>query len=131
MNGPDPTADAGVAEARRHLSALARSELQLARAELAQGGRRFANGLALGVMAAVFALVSCGALSAALIGWLVTERGVALWAAAACVGVGELFLAIGLAVAARRRLDIVRLLPWRSFANVKRDFTSLKEALNG
>ncbi|MGP6087406.1 phage holin family protein [Antarctobacter jejuensis] len=127
----EPTPQESVAAAATHITALAKSELRLARAEISQGARQFGMGLVFAVLSAVLVLLALGLLSAALVAWLVSEQGMAVWGAAVTVGGGQLVFALICALLARGRLNIDRVTPKRSLGNLKRDLDSLKELIHG
>ncbi|MFA8384676.1 MAG: phage holin family protein [Pelagibaca sp.] len=112
-----------VAEAR----ALLRTELQLARRELADSASRAGSGLMLFGLAALVAFVGLSALAvAAVLG--AAAFGVAYhWAAVIVAGV-FLAIALTLALMGKSRLSATSLAPKRAINQVKSDLDTIKEA---
>lgn len=103
---------------------LVRTELRLARAELAGAAGPAMGGLALIIGGVVFASAALLCLVGALVAWLATFLGVtgAALASAAILGVLAAIL-VGIGLGAIRKTELA---PRRAVANVKRDVQALK-----
>lgn len=110
------------------LSQLVRSELELAKAELAAKGKRAGAGAGLAGAGGVVALFGVGALVAAAIAALALVLPV--WLAALIIGVVLLAVAGGLALAGRSSLRrAVPPVPERAVASVQDDVETVKQAV--
>ena len=101
-------------------STLVRQELDLARAELTQKGKRASRGAGLLAGAAVAALLGLGALTACLI--LVLDAVMPAWLAALLVALAYAAIAAALAASGRSRLrEAGPIVPERTVETVKED----------
>ncbi len=124
----DPNRSAGglLTDALSHVSALVRSEVDLARAEVNENLKRAAVAIGLLVGAVILILTALNVLTAALVAAL-TEAGIpAVWSA---LIVGLLF-ALAAWLMARKGMEDLKansLAPTRTAKNVKRDAQAVKE----
>lgn len=124
----DPNRSAGglLTDALSHVSALVRSEVDLARAEVNVNLKRAAVAIGLLVGAVILILTALNVLTAALVAAL-TEAGIpAVWSA---LIVGLLF-ALAAWLMARKGMEDLKansLAPTRTAKNVKRDAQAVKE----
>lgn len=110
------------------VSALVRGELELARTELAEKGKRAGAGAGLAGAGGVVALYGVGALVAAAVAGLALVLDV--WLAAVIVGVALLVVAGVLALAGRAQLRrAVPPVPERAVDGVARDVDTVKAAV--
>jgi TRAP-type C4-dicarboxylate transport system permease small subunit len=118
-----------VADALAHVSNLVRSEVNLARTEVAENLR--SAGMAIGMLAAalVIAITALNVLSAALVA-AITELGLSAGWSALIVGVVFAIIAFVLASKGMNDLKISNLAPTRTARNVRRDAEAVKEAYN-
>ena len=101
-------------------STLVRQELDLARAELTQKGKRASRGAGLLAAAGVAALLGLGALTACLI--LVLDAVMPAWLAALLVALAYAAIAAALAASGRSRLrEAGPIVPERTVETVKED----------
>jgi Putative Actinobacterial Holin-X, holin superfamily III len=125
-NGLD---QASISELMRRLSeqasTLARKEVELATAEVAQKGKRLGVGAGALGAAAIVGLFALGALTAALI--LALETGVAGWLAALIVAVVYGVIAGGLALAGKQQVEAGSPpVPERAIESTKLDIDAAK-----
>ncbi|HEY8565892.1 MAG TPA: phage holin family protein [Beijerinckiaceae bacterium] len=117
-------------EALRDSSELARKEFALFRTELTDNVRTMVMGLALLIVAAVFAIASIMLFTQALVEWLATVVGSEALAAL-IVGGALLLLAIGLGLWGRSAISSFSLTPQRTVRSIKRDGEVLSERVTG
>lgn len=117
-----------VTDALDQFAALVRGEVALVRAEIDEKLHRALSGIWLVVAAGIFALVSLNVLSAALVA-AVAALGLATGWAALIVGVAFLALALAFWMAGAKALKPDTLTPDRTARNLRRDATTLKEAV--
>lgn len=117
-------------EALRDSSELARKEFALFRTELTDNVRTMVMGLALMIVAAVFAIASIMLFTQALVEWLATKVGSEALAAL-IVGGALLLLAIGLGLWGRSAISSFSLTPQRTVRSIKRDGEVLSERVTG
>jgi hypothetical protein len=119
-----------VGEALRESSDLAQKEFALFRSEISQNVRMMFIGLAMVVVAAIFAIAAIMLLTESLVEWLATVvNSEAL--AALIVGGVMAAIAIGLGLYGRSAMSSFSLLPQRTVRNVKRDTQVLSERVSG
>jgi len=117
-------------DAVRETGDLARKEFALFRTELAQNIQGMFLGLALIVVAAVFAIAALIWLTQALVNWLATiVHSDAL--AALIVGGGLLLIAGAFAFYGKSKMSAAGLAPTRSVRSVQRDAEVLSERVSG
>jgi len=118
-----------VADALAHVSNLVRSEVNLARTEVAENLK--SAGMAIGLLAAalVIAITALNVLSAALVA-AITNLGLSAGWSALIVGVVFAIIAFVLASKGMNDLKISNLAPTRTAKNVRRDAEAVKEAYN-
>jgi F0F1-type ATP synthase membrane subunit c/vacuolar-type H+-ATPase subunit K len=115
-----------VGEALRESSDLAQKEFALFRTEMTQNVRTMFIGLAMLVVAAIFAIAAIMLLTESLVEWLATVvESEAL--AALIVGVALAAVAIGLGLYGRNAISSFSLMPPRTVRSVKRDAQVLSE----
>jgi glycerol uptake facilitator-like aquaporin len=113
-------------DALRDTTDLARKELALFKAEMAQNVRNLAMGLAMFVAAAVFAIICISLLTQSLVEWLATKvNSDALASLIVAVIMGA--IAGGLILYGRSKMSASTLAPDRTIRNVQRDATVLSE----
>jgi F0F1-type ATP synthase membrane subunit c/vacuolar-type H+-ATPase subunit K len=117
-------------EALRESSELAQKEFALFRTEMSQNVRMMFIGLAMVVVAAIFAIAAIMLLTESLVEWLATVvDSEAL--AALIVGAVMAVIAIGLGLYGRSAMSSFSLLPERTVRSVKRDTQVLSERVSG
>jgi Putative Actinobacterial Holin-X, holin superfamily III len=110
------------------LSRIIRGELALAQAEMTEGLRRIAVGLAFVVVGVAMAITALNVLSAAVVAGVVMA-GLSPPMAALAVGMGFALIA-GFAIAVGvARLRPARVVPDRALQGLRRDAETLKEGL--
>jgi hypothetical protein len=115
-----------VKELSSELSTLARQEVELAKAEATEKGRKAGAGAGMFGGAAVAGLLMLGALTACLIAAIATA--IPTWAAALCVTVLWGLVAAVLALGGRERLRAMgRPVPEKTVETVKEDVRWLKD----
>jgi hypothetical protein len=119
-----------LADALHDSTELARKELALFKAEMAQNARNLAIALGIFVAAAVFAIISVSLLVEAVVEWLATMLGSEALAAL-IVAVLMAAVAGGLAMYGRSKLSASALTPDRTVRNVQRDAAALTHAAAG
>ena len=130
-NDRDQVDQASLAKLMRQLSdqssRLARQEVELAKAELAEKGRTLGIGLGEFGAAGLVAVLALGALTATLI--LALAQAVDGWLAALIVTIVYLAVAGLLALAGRRKAEeATPPAPERARANVKQDAAAIKQS---
>jgi F0F1-type ATP synthase membrane subunit c/vacuolar-type H+-ATPase subunit K len=119
-----------VGEALRETSDLAQKEFTLFRTEMTQSVKTMFFGLAMVVMAAIFAIAAVILLTESLVEWLaVVLESEAL--AALIVGGAMAAVAIGLGLYGRSAISSFSLTPERTVRSVKRDTQVLSERVSG
>jgi hypothetical protein len=113
-------------EALRESSDLAQKEFALFRTEMSQNVRTMFMGLAMVVVAAVFAIAALILFTDALVHWLAGIVGSEALAAT-IVGGAMALLAVGLGVYGRSMISSFTLTPKRTVRSVKRDAQVLSE----
>ncbi|MFJ2821904.1 phage holin family protein [Streptomyces toxytricini] len=122
----DPVGDL-VSRASRQISDLVREEMQLARAEMAQKGKRFGAGGGLFGGAGVVGFLAAQALVGAVIAALALLLPV--WASALVIAVLLAAVAAGMAAAGKRQIAKAgALAPEQTIDSVKADVAEIKEA---
>jgi glycerol uptake facilitator-like aquaporin len=116
-------------DALRDTTDLARKELALFKAEMAQNVRNLAMGLAMFVAAAVFAIICISLLTQSLVEWLATKvNSDALASLIVAVIMGA--IAGGLILYGRSKMSASTLTPDRTIRNVQRDTAVLSERVS-
>ncbi|HKH34290.1 MAG TPA: phage holin family protein [Beijerinckiaceae bacterium] len=116
-------------DALRDTTDLARKELALFKAEMAQNVRNLAMGLAMFVAAAVFAIICISLLTQSLVEWLATKvNSDALASLIVAVIMGA--VAGGLILYGRSKMSASTLTPDRTIRNVQRDTAVLSERVS-
>lgn len=119
-----------VGEALRESTDLAQKEFTLFRTEMNQNVRTLFMGLALVVVAAIFAIAAIMLFTGALVSWLATiVDSEAL--AALIVGGTMAVIAIGLGLYGRHAMSVSSLAPQRTVRSIKRDAEVLSERVAG
>ena len=135
MAGPNPSPppssiQALVADALREASELASKEIALFRTEMTSNVRSLFIGLAMMVLAAVFAVTAMLVLIGALVKFVATLVG-SEWLAALLVGGGMLLVAVVLGVIGARAMSLSNLAPTRTSRQVRQDARALTERVSG
>lgn len=135
MAGPNPSPppssiQALVADALREASELASKEIALFRTEMTNNVRSLFIGLAMMVLAAVFAVTAMLVLIGALVKFVATLVG-SEWLAALLVGGGMLLIAVVLGVIGARAMSLSNLAPTRTSRQVRQDARALTERVSG
>jgi hypothetical protein len=117
-------------EALRESSELAQKEFALFRTEMTQNVRMMFIGLAMVVVAAIFAIAAIMLFTDSLVHWLATVVGSEALAALIVGGVMAV-IAIGLGLYGRSAMSSFSLLPERTARSVKRDTEVLSERVTG
>ena len=118
-----------VGEALRESSELAQKEFALFRTEITQNVRALFIGLAMVVVAGIFAIAALLVLTQALVAWLATVVGSTALAALIVGGVLAI-IAIGLGLYGRSSMSSSSLIPQRTVRSVKRDTQVLTERVS-
>ena len=118
-----------VGEALRESSELAQKEFALFRTEITQNVRALFVGLAMVVVAGIFAIAALLVLTQALVAWLATVVGSTALAALIVGGVLAI-IAIGLGIYGRSSMSSSSLVPHRTVRSVKRDTQVLTERVS-
>jgi uncharacterized membrane protein YqjE len=118
-----------VGDALRESSELAQKEFALFRTEITQNVRTLFIGLAMIVVAAVFAIAALMVLTQALVAWLATVVG-SMALSALIVGGVLAVIAIGLGLYGRSSMSSSTLVPERTVRSVKRDTPVLTERVS-
>jgi uncharacterized membrane protein YqjE len=127
MSADGPTADPRdqslgelVKDLANETSTLVRQEIDLAKAEMTERGKRAGKGAAMLGAAALFGLLAAGALTAALIA--VLDRAMATWVAAVVVAVVYCAIAAALAMTGRKQIqEAAPPVPEQAIDSVKED----------
>jgi len=130
---PDPsnnTIHTLFGEALRESSELAQKEFALFRTEMSRNVRTMFVGLAMVVVAAIFAIAAIMLFTESLVEWLATKVGSEALAALIVGGVMAV-IAIGLGLYGRSAMSSFSLLPERTARSVKRDTQVLSERVSG
>ncbi|CAO4170880.1 phage holin family protein [Methylorubrum populi] len=128
---PPPSSIQGlVADALREASELASKEIALFRTEMTNNVRSLFVGLAMMVLAAVFAVTAMLVLIGALVKFVATLVG-SEWLAALLVGGGMLLIAVVLGVIGARAMSLSNLAPTRTSRQVRQDARALTERVSG
>ena len=117
-------------EALRESSELAQKEFALFRTEMSQNVHMMFVGLAMVVVAAIFAIAAIMLFTESLVEWLATKVGSEALAALMVGGVMAV-IAIGLGLYGRSAMSSFSLLPQRTARSVKRDTQVLSERVSG
>lgn len=124
-----PSINTLLSDALRDSTDLARKELALFKAEMAQNVRNLAMGIVMFVVAAVFGVITLSLLVQSLVEWLATKvNSEALAALIVAVVMGA--CAIGFALWGRSRMSASTLTPDRTIRNVQRDAQVLSERVS-
>jgi F0F1-type ATP synthase membrane subunit c/vacuolar-type H+-ATPase subunit K len=115
-----------VGEALRESTDLAQKEFTLFRTEISQNIRTLFIGLAMVVVAAIFAIAAVMLLTESLVEWLATVLNSEALAALIVGGVMAV-IAIGLGLYGRRAMTASSLAPQRTMRSLKRDAEVLSE----
>jgi uncharacterized membrane protein YqjE len=126
MQGNNQTIQGLVGEALRESTDLAQKELTLFRTEISQNVRTLFLGLAMVVVAAIFAIAALMLLTESLVEWLATVVNSEALAALIVGGVMAL-IAIGLGLWGRSTMTSSSLAPERTMRSLKRDAEVLSE----
>ena len=126
MQGNNQTIQGLVGEALRESTDLAQKELTLFRTEISQNIRTLFLGLAMVVVAAIFAIAALMLLTESLVEWLATVVNSEALAALIVGGVMAL-IAIGLGLWGRTTMTSSSLAPERTMRSLKRDAEVLSE----
>lgn len=124
---PNTTTGGLLSDALAHVSALVRSEFDLARAEVNENLKHAGVAIGMIIGAVVVALTALNVLSAALVAAL-TEAGLAAGWSALIVGLVFAIVAYALFKKGVGDLSLSSLAPTRTTKNVKRDAQAVKEA---
>ncbi|HEV2542345.1 MAG TPA: phage holin family protein [Methylobacterium sp.] len=119
-----------VADALREASELASKEIALFRTEMTNNVRSLFVGLAMMVVAAVFAVTAMLVLIGALVKYVATLVG-SEWLAALLVGGGLLLVAVVLGIIGARSMSLSNLAPTRTTRQVRQDARALTERVSG
>jgi hypothetical protein len=119
-----------VGEALRESTDLAQKEFALFRTELTQNVRTIFLGLAMVVIAAIFAIAAIMLFTEALVDWLATVVDSEALAALIVGGVMAV-IAIGLGLYGRHAMSTSSLTPDRTVRSLKRDAEVLSERVTG
>lgn len=119
-----------VIEAIRDSSDLAQKEFALFRSELSSNIRTLFIGLAMVIVAAVFAIAALMLFTDALVKWLATVVDSEALAALIVGGVMAV-IAIGLLLYARHAMSLSALAPQRTVRSIRRDAEVLSERVAG
>lgn len=126
MQGNNHTIQGLVGEALRESTDLAQKEFTLFRTEISQNIRTLFIGLALVVVAAIFAIAAVMLLTESLVEWLATVVNSEALAALIVGGVLAI-VAIGLGLYGRHAMSASTLTPQRTMRSLKRDAEVLSE----
>ncbi len=119
-----------VGEALRESTDLAQKEFALFRSEMTQNVRTIFIGLALVVVAAIFAIAAIMLFTEALVNWLATVVNSEALAALIVGGIMAV-IAIGLGLYGRHAMSSSSLAPQRTVRSLKRDAEVLSERVTG
>lgn len=129
LNG-NQTIQGLVGEALRESTDLAQKEFALFRTEMTQNVRTIFLGLAMVVVAAIFAIAAIMLFTEALVDWLATVVNSEALAALIVGGVMAV-IAIGLGLYGRHAMTASSLAPQRTVRSLKRDAEVLSERVTG
>jgi hypothetical protein len=115
-------------EALRESSELAQKEFALFRTEMSQNVRMMFIGLAMVVVAAIFAIAAIMLFTESLVEWLATKVGSEALAALIVGGVMAI-VAVGLVLYGRSTMSATSLAPNRSIKSIQRDKQVLSESV--
>jgi uncharacterized membrane protein YqjE len=121
------TAGEMVSDILGNVSELLRSEVDLARAEIAQGVRGAATALVGMAVSLALAMTGLNLFGVGLVALIVAPEH-PIFRAAMLVAAGFFVLALVIFLAAKSRLRTVQFLPVRTAVNVQRDAAAVKEA---
>ncbi|WP_291335851.1 phage holin family protein [Albidovulum sp.] len=113
----------------RHVTALVRGEVALAKAEMAENARHVISGVLMIAGAAVLAVVGLSQLADAAVAALVSMGLSFVWAAVTVGGTAVLFAAL-LVHEGLGAFERTNLIPRRTVRNVRRDAEQIKETFN-
>jgi hypothetical protein len=119
-----------ISDALRDTTDLARKEVALFRAELAENVRALVMGIAMMVGAAVFAIAAIILFTEALVKWLATVVGSGALSAL-IVGGAMAVIAVGLVLYGRSTMSAASLMPNRAVRSIQRDTKVLSERIAG
>jgi uncharacterized membrane protein YqjE len=119
-----------VAEAVRESTSLAQKEFALFRTEVSENLKKMVIGLAMLVVAAVFAIAAILLFTEALVEWLATVVGSEALAALIVGGI-LLVVAVVLGLWARNAISAASLAPTRTLHSLQRDSQVLSERVTG
>ena len=119
-----------VAEAVRESTTLAQKEFALFRTEVSENLKKMVIGLAMLVVAAVFAIAAILLFTEALVEWLATVVGSEALAALIVGGI-LLVVAVVLGLWARNAISAASLAPTRTLHSLQRDSQVLSERVTG
>ena len=119
-----------VAEAVRESTSLAQKEFALFRTEVSENLKKMVIGLAMLVVAAVFAIAAVLLFTEALVEWLATVVGSEALAALIVGGI-LLVVAVVLGLWARNAISAASLAPTRTLHSLQRDSQVLSERVTG
>lgn len=119
-----------VGEALRESTDLAQKEFMLFRTEVNQNVRTLFIGLAMVVVAAIFAIAAIMLFTDSLVQWLAVKVG-SHALAALIVGGAMAVIAIGLGLYGRHAMSASTLAPQRTMHSLKRDAEVLSERVTG
>jgi hypothetical protein len=119
-----------VGEALRESTDLAQKEFALFRSEMTQNVRTIFIGLAMVVVAAIFAIAAIMLFTEALVDWLATVVNSEALAALIVGGIMAV-IAIGLGLYGRNAMAASSLAPQRTVRSLKRDAEVLSERVTG
>jgi len=119
-----------VAEAVRESTTLAQKEFALFRTEVSENLKKMVIGLAMLVVAAVFAIAALLLFTEALVEWLATVVGSEALAALIVGGI-LLVVAVVLGLWARNAISAASLAPTRTLHSLQRDSQVLSERVTG
>lgn len=119
-----------VAEAVRESTSLAQKEFALFRTEVSENLKAMLMGMAMLVVAAVFAIAAIMLFTEALVKWLATVVGSEALAALIVGGV-LVIIAVALGLWGRSAISVASLAPTRTLHSLQRDSQVLSERVSG
>ncbi len=119
-----------VAEAVRESTSLAQKEFALFRTEVSENLKAMLMGMAMLVMAAIFAIAAIMLFTEALVKWLATVVGSEALAAVIVGGV-LVIIAVALGLWGRSAISAASLAPTRTLHSLQRDGQVLSERVSG
>lgn len=130
MSTPPPASiQTLIGDALRETGDLARKEIELFRTEMTSNVRSLFIGLAMMVVAAVFAVVALLVLIDSLVKYVATLVH-SEWLAALIVGGALLVIGIGLGLAGMKAMSLSNLAPTRTTRQVRQDARALAERVS-